>query len=581
MEVIIFGAGISGLTAAHELLDKGYKVTLYEKLNEVGGFARSRREMNGLYTEHSWRGYGPFYKNFFDIAKRIPQNKQEHINKQKDINNKKYTQPIPKSTVYDNLSYPIKFLMPHDSLTKRGIESNPTLRDNIISGYYILKGLTADKRREVYSKKSFKNSIIDKISDAGIDNYIKSLGPGLGLNINGVSITHITKFAEMEIAEMFKKKKHIHKKNKKEYIHEYGYHLMNKPTSEAWFNPWIKHLKKKGLILKLNSELKKIKLKDNVIKECIITTSNILTNVNTIVGNNSTIFIFCVNPFNFKEILNNSNLLKKEYPELFKFKNLTQSGSHAQPSFRLIFNKKINLPRKNLCFTFPDSEFIITLYSQENFFEDKYLYKPVSLQNSKSEFTTIWSGTICEGYKKGKLYNKSAVNLNKPQLMEEIIFQIMRSKELKKFIEKNNDYKFEELKIIKNEIWYEWQFDNKKNKLITTNPKWVNNLKTFKYRPNHKTNISNLFLGGAHCKTTTDIWSMEGAVESGKIVTGLITDSKLSLDHTSPSFLKPFQFIDNILYKFFLPSIIDFILLLILIIISFIVKDIFNIFCTL
>ena len=62
----------------------------------------------------------------------------------------------------------------------------------------------------------------------------------------------------MEIAEMFKKKKHIHKKNKKEYIHEYGYHLMNKPTSEAWFNPWIKHLKRKGLILKLNSELKKI-----------------------------------------------------------------------------------------------------------------------------------------------------------------------------------------------------------------------------------------------------------------------------------------------------------------------------------
>ena len=37
-----------------------------------------------------------------------------------------------------------------------------------------------------------------------------------------------------------------------------------------------------------------------------------------------------------------------------------------------------------------------------------------------------------------------------------------------------------------------------------------------------KTKFSNLFLSGAHCKTSISIWSMEGAVESGKITSNLI-----------------------------------------------------------
>ena len=80
MNVIIFGAGISGLTAAHELVEKGFKVTVYEKDSLVGGMARSNRTKENVPTEHSWRGYAPFYYNTFDIMKRIPINNIEHFN---------------------------------------------------------------------------------------------------------------------------------------------------------------------------------------------------------------------------------------------------------------------------------------------------------------------------------------------------------------------------------------------------------------------------------------------------------------------------------------------------------------------
>jgi len=68
MNVIIFGAGIAGLTVAHELLERGYNVTIYEKSDAVGGFAQSRRDKNYMPTEYSWRAYAPFYANLFDIT---------------------------------------------------------------------------------------------------------------------------------------------------------------------------------------------------------------------------------------------------------------------------------------------------------------------------------------------------------------------------------------------------------------------------------------------------------------------------------------------------------------------------------
>ena len=79
-EITIIGAGISGLTVAHELITRGFSVNVYEKDNEAGGMAKSKRNENNIPTEHSWRGYGPFYYNFFEIAKRIPIKLKEGLN---------------------------------------------------------------------------------------------------------------------------------------------------------------------------------------------------------------------------------------------------------------------------------------------------------------------------------------------------------------------------------------------------------------------------------------------------------------------------------------------------------------------
>lgn len=76
--VAILGAGVAGLTAAHELAERGFRVTVYER-KALGGKARSipvpgsgtggRLDLPG---EHGFRFFPGFYHDLGDTMRRIP-----------------------------------------------------------------------------------------------------------------------------------------------------------------------------------------------------------------------------------------------------------------------------------------------------------------------------------------------------------------------------------------------------------------------------------------------------------------------------------------------------------------------------
>ena len=78
-KVAVLGGGVGGMSAAHELAERGFNVTVYDRQAIPGGKARSidvpgsgvggRRNLPG---EHGFRFFPGFYQHVTDTMKRIP-----------------------------------------------------------------------------------------------------------------------------------------------------------------------------------------------------------------------------------------------------------------------------------------------------------------------------------------------------------------------------------------------------------------------------------------------------------------------------------------------------------------------------
>jgi len=75
--VAVLGGGVAGLTAAQELAERGFPVTVYEARNRFGGKVRSvpgpeRGDGPPLPGEHGFRFFPGFYRHLNDTMERIP-----------------------------------------------------------------------------------------------------------------------------------------------------------------------------------------------------------------------------------------------------------------------------------------------------------------------------------------------------------------------------------------------------------------------------------------------------------------------------------------------------------------------------
>src|SRR5918995_2160878 len=77
--VAVLGGGVAGLSAAHELAERGFSVTVYEQRDAPGGKARSIPYAGSgtdgradLPAEHGFRFFPGFYRHLPDTMARIP-----------------------------------------------------------------------------------------------------------------------------------------------------------------------------------------------------------------------------------------------------------------------------------------------------------------------------------------------------------------------------------------------------------------------------------------------------------------------------------------------------------------------------
>jgi cytochrome b involved in lipid metabolism len=585
--ISIFGAGIAGLTCALELVEKGFNVTIYEKDTVAGGMAKSKR-VNGIPTEHSWRGYANFYFNIFNLLKRIPIKSEnfttdeitKHNNKDdawvtfrnnvynitdfikdhpggsiifkslgKDledvwsennvlwhINNPHVIKTLNKYkigtikehfsqlTTYDNLYPKLNMNLFNNNKIKKEI----VYYDLINLFYHFIIFSSSNKRAETYYNMKLLDFFDKKKMSKYTYDYIINfaLGPGLGLDKNTCSLGTFFHYFHLVMGSYTSFDK--------------PWMVMKKPTSEAFINPLVNLLESKGVKFVYNAELILINNDNNNIKSCSVKINN---NIETIISDD---FVLAINPNYCYDIFNESKMLK--LAEIHQ--NL--QVNNKQISFRLGFIKKVNFSINNIGIVLADSKYNITFYPQENFFT-----VPIDLNY---KLKSLWSGTCVQ------IYDNI---LTKEELINNIIIQILDCNELQNDIYKNSGFNLQKEDFIYSEIYDDWFWNN--NLLQTKNKKWVNTFFNEEYKPSQKTEFTNLYLSGGHTKTSIRIWSMEAACESGKITANLILkkykkNKSFIYNHIKPSYFTIFENLDDLLFINKLPNVI---ILFIIIIILF------------
>lgn len=533
--VAIFGAGIAGLTAAQELKELGYEVTLYEALPEVGGFFRSSRsENNNMPTEYSWHGLGPWYHNTYDIMKKIPFNTEKNV--------------------YESaLSRPIDFgIFPNHSPAQfydKGFRSIPkmfgmTKWEFVKWSYIMLKTWTSHNRSlkkysKVLASEAWKGIISPKVNDT----WKSCFGPWIGSDWANVSLHTTGEFFKKQLTTKYV---HNHKKDSsgKSWTHTAGdgWLLLKGPSSEYWFTPWVNHLKNIGVIIHCNKPLTKLEYEGDNLTGAWVNEELIKADY----------YILALNPYLLQQIMSKTPGLER-LNEFKKFKPLVQSRPHVQVSFRIAFNEPIKFPRKHTAVVLSDSEFNLTLFAQEQLWD-----KDVDLGEG---INSLWTGTSCCSCAIGKKYNKSVSQCSQEEFIEEVKTQVLASSALNELIKEANDGKeLKDFTIKHIEVWHEWNFS--KRGISGGQPKWVNTNKNQAFLPSQATALNNVFLAGAHTKTQADVWSIEAAVESGKRAAKLINPKVSVINQRLPNYYKFLGLVDDMLYELHLPQVLDSIIIL-------------------
>lgn len=533
--VAIFGAGIGGLTTAHELVKLGYQVSLYEANPTLGGFFRSARrpEDHNMPSEYSWHGFGPCYHNAFDLFREIPFDE--------------------KGSLYDlALSRPIDFgLFPEEgeaAFYDWGWLSIPKMfrlswGDFVKATWLMLKTWASNLRTEKrYARLNAAERWKPLMSERGYLTWRACFGPWIGSDWTKVSLHHAGQFFRNQLTT---NPPHHHRADQDgpAWTHGRGngWLLLRGPSSEFWFDRWERHLQAAGVKFFYRQTLDQLEFEGSSITLARLASGREVR---------ADFYVLATNPFAAAQILARTPALERQEP-LCHFNPLIQDGPHTQVSFRIAFSEPIVFPRPRTGVVLVDSEFNITLFAEEQVWR-----KEVELGD---QVRSLWTGTTCTGTVPGRIHKLPVIQCSKEQYIEEVKAQIFACESLDALVRAANSGRgLADFAIERIEVWHEWDFSGEK--VQARWPKWVTTTNTQPHVPGQVTALTNLFLAGAHTRTTMDLWSVEAAVESGRLAARAIDPRVQVLSQYKPLWLRVLSGVDDLCYRLGAPHVLDLLL---------------------
>ena len=516
--VLIIGAGIAGLTAAHELVEQGYHVTLLERNDVVGGLARTYqdKETKTCPYEYSWRAFGAYYHNVYNMMQRIPfQEKGFVFDQMIEVN--KGDPTCQKGTSVAAEKNFLQYLPTTDIL-----KIVPTI---------LRYSLSCDERNiDLFAPQGLREFIHTLDLTKETEDVIgKSVGPYLGFDYHNASVYDLLYFNEISSNNSPKK---------------FKLNISALPTNYVWFDPWVKLLKGKGVQLLVNTEVTSIAINNNKITS-VVTRNTESHQSQTLTAD---FVVNCTGPEVLTALLEPYKLSPSIGTYYTQIKTCAENGRQIQMSVYYYLDKKIFFETVNSCIYLPNTPWLLMVLPTGHIWGDEHMK-----EFCVPEIKEILSIGICEPYEKGLFIKKPWSECTREEIELETWHQLIHDKDFIKSacIQDNTD--IADINIINFKMWDSFVY--KDGKLDTYEPKWANNINTKQYRPGAATPISNLFIGGAFSNTATGIYSMESATESGKVAAKAVCkydnvkDTIFLHIKQKSIWTAPIRYLDSLLYN--------------------------------
>jgi uncharacterized protein with NAD-binding domain and iron-sulfur cluster len=521
--VAVLGGGVAGLTAAHELSERGFEVVVLEARDIPGGKARSlpvpgsgTGDRKDLPAEHGFRFFPGFYQHLPDTMRRIPDGAGTVFDNLTASTRILFAQAggrnelvsgahLPESL--EDLAVLSRFLF--DVLTQLGIppQEHAVLMERILT---LLTSCDA-RRYEQWENEAWWNYIgAERRSKA----FQKWLGEGLTRTLVAARGREISaRTGGLILAQIVFDLTRAGGRADR---------VLDAPTNEAWIDPWVAHM---DVDLRLNTPVQGLTLRDGRI-----------AGVTTAAGTVTADHYIAALPVEVMRQLAGPPLRALD-PAFARLDRLVTRWMNG-----VLFYLDRDVPLVHGHAIYVDSEWALTSISQAQFWKDIDLSR-----YGDGRVKGILSIDVSDWDTPGQRTGKIAMRCTKEEIRAEVWGQLVDHLE--------DD--IDERHVL---AWFLDPAITFPNPTGAANlePLLINTAGSWADRPGVQTKIPNLLLAADYVRTNTDLATMEGANEAARRAVNAILDRTGSRASRcavytlpEPGVLKPARKLDEVRWRLF------------------------------
>jgi uncharacterized protein with NAD-binding domain and iron-sulfur cluster len=486
--VAILGGGVAGLTAAHELAERGFDVVVLEAREIPGGKARSlpvpgsgAGGRDDLPAEHGFRFFPGFYRHLPDTMRRIPVGRSSVIDRLTGATRILLAQANGRNEVIagahlpetlDDIAVLSRFLL--EVMTRLGIppHEHAWLMERILT---LLT--SCDARR--YEQWELESWWVYVRAEERSQAFRKFLADGLTRTLVAARAREISaRTGGLILAQLLFDLTRAGGRADR---------VLDAPTNEAWIDPWVTHLRSLGVDLRLGTPVQGVTVRDGRI-------AGVITPGGTVTAD----YYVAALPVEVMRLLAGPPLRALE-PRLAALDRLVTRWMNG-----ILFYLDRDVPLVHGHAIYIDSEWALTSISQAQFWRDVDLAR-----YGDGRVKGILSIDVSDWQTPGRRTGKVAAHCSREEIRTEVWGQ------LTDHVNDGAEPVLDERHVLS---WFLDPAIEFPNPSAATNlePLLINTAGSWADRPEAATRIPNLLLAADYVRTTTDLATMEGANEAAR-----------------------------------------------------------------